>query len=137
MLQRYIKLTTDPKTAQGWVVNNAGQYLYYLNGKPLTGSKIINGVNYFFDTDGVLRTGWIKDDNNWRYYSGNKMVTGWIDLVVNGSNKTYYFTEDGLMVSGKWIQIDGKWYYFYSDGSLAKNTRVDGYEVDINGVRRG
>lgn len=40
------------------------------------------------------------------------------------------------MVSGKWLEIDGKWYYFNADGSLAKSTKIDGYEVDENGVRK-
>lgn len=66
MLYRYIKLTIDPITTQGWVLNDAGQYLYY---------------------------------------------------------------KDGNMISGKWLQIDGKWYYFYADGSLAKAAKVDGYDI--------
>ena len=40
------------------------------------------------------------------------------------------------MVSDKWLEIDNDWYYFYNDGSLAKNTKVDGYEIDENGVRK-
>ncbi len=41
------------------------------------------------------------------------------------------------MVSGKRLEIDGKWYYFYADGSLAKNTNVDGCEeMDKNGVKK-
>ena len=40
------------------------------------------------------------------------------------------------MVSGKWLQIDGKWYYFNADGILSKSTTVDGYEVDENGTRK-
>ena len=35
-----------------------------------------------------------------------------------------------------WREIDGKWYYFYADGALAQNNKVDGYEVDKNGVRK-
>jgi glucan-binding YG repeat protein len=73
MLHRYVKLTIDSATAQGWTLNDAGQYLYY---------------------------------------------------------------KDGIMVTGKWLQIEGKWYYFNSDGSLAKSTRIDGYAVDENGVRK-
>ncbi len=111
MLHRYIKLTIDPATAQGWVLNDAGQYLYYEDGKALTGWQTIDGVKYFFETTGVLKTGWVKDGGKWRYYSGNTSLTGW------------------------W-EIGGKWYYFYTDGSLAKNTKVDGYEVDENGVRK-
>lgn len=73
MLYRYIKLTINPDTAQGWALNDDGQDLYY---------------------------------------------------------------KDGKMVSGKWIEIDGKWYYFYADGTLARNTKIDGYEIDKNGARK-
>lgn len=73
MLHRYIKLSIDPATAQGWVVNDAGQRLY---------------------------------------------------------------NKDGIMVSNSWLEINEKWYYFKTDGSLAVSTKVDGYEVDENGVRR-
>ncbi|WP_198142871.1 S-layer homology domain-containing protein [Syntrophomonas zehnderi] len=131
MLHRYIRLTIDPATAQGWAKNDAGQYLYYNDGKHLTDWQTIDGVKYFFETSGALKTGWVKDGDNWRYYSGNKASLGWLDT----SNKRYYFTKDG-MVSGKWLELDGKWYYFYADGSLARNTKVDGYEVDKNGVRK-
>ncbi|MEA4969820.1 MAG: X2-like carbohydrate binding domain-containing protein [Candidatus Pelethousia sp.] len=132
MLHRYIKLTIDPATAQGWALNDAGQWLYYKDGKPLTGTQTIDGVKYFFETNGTLKTGWVKDGDNSRYYSGNKAAMGRLDI----SDKRYYFTKDGLMVSGKWLQIEGKWYYFYADGALAKSTKVDGYEVDENGVRK-
>jgi len=132
MLHRYIKLTIDPATAQNWAKNDAGQWFYYKDGKALTGTQTIDGVKYFFETTGVLKTGWVKDGSNWRYYTGNKVAVDWLDI----SDKRYYFTKDGLMVSGKWLEIGGKWYYFNADGSLAKNTKVDGYEVDKNGVRK-
>ena len=132
MLHRYIKLTIDPATAQGWALNDDGQYMYYKDSKPLTGWQTIDGTKYFFNTDGTLKIGWVKDGDNWRYYSGNKATMGWLNI----SDKRYYFTKEGLMVSGKWFQIDSKWYYFNADGSLAKNTKVGGYEVDENGVRK-
>lgn len=97
MLHRYIKLTIDPKKSQGWALNDAGQYLYYKDGKALTGMQTIDDVKYFFNTDGSLKTGWVKDDDNWRYYSGNKATVGWLDI----SDKRYYFSKDGLMSSGK------------------------------------
>jgi hypothetical protein len=132
MLHRYVKLTIDPTTAQGWALNDAGQYLYYKDGKAFTGTQTIDGAKYFFNTDGTLKTGWVKDGENWRYYSGNEATVGWLDI----SNKRYYFTKDGLMVFGKWLQIDSKWYYFYADGSLAVSTKVDSYEVDESGARK-
>lgn len=136
MLNRYIKLTINPDTAQGWTLNDAGQYLYYKDGKTLTGTQTIDGVKCFFNTDGTLKTGWVKDGYNWRFYLGKTMLVGFWDLGANGNNKTYYFTKDGLMISGKWLEIDGKWYYFYTDGSLARSTNIDGYEVDEKGVRK-
>ncbi len=136
MLYRYIKLTIDQDTAQGWAKNDAGQYLYYKDSKAITGTQTINGVKYFFETNGVLKTGWVKDGDNWRFYSCNQILIGFWDIGANGNSKTYYFTKDGFMVSGKWLQIEGKWYYFYADGSLARSTKIDDYEVDENGVRK-
>lgn len=137
MLHRYIKLTIDPATAQGWALDDAGQYLYYKVGKPLTGTQSIDGVKYFFDTTGVLKTGWVQDEaGNSRYYSGKTMLVGFWNLGAKASNKRYYFTKDGIMVAGKWLKIGGKWYYFNANGSLAKSTKIDGYEVDENGVRK-
>ncbi len=135
MLHRYIKLTIDPATAQGWALNDAGQYLYYKDGKPLTGWQIIDDVKYYFSSTGALQTGWIKDESgNWHFYSGNTMLAGWWNTGSGDVKKTYYFTKEG-MVAGKWLQINGKWYYFYADGFLARNTTIDGYKVDENGLR--
>ena len=39
------------------------------------------------------------------------------------------------MWNTRWLEINGTWYYFYSDGSLALNTvKTDGYIVDENGA---
>ncbi len=108
MLHRYIKLTIDPATAQGWAKNDDGQWMYYQEGKALIDTQSIGGVKYFFNVDGILKTGWIKDGEHWRYYSGNRMLVGLQDI----EGKEYSFSEDGRMISGKWIQIGGKWYYF-------------------------
>ena len=139
MLGRYIKLTINPATAQGWAQNDAGQYLYYKDGKALTGWQTIGGKVYCFDSNGgAFASGWKQNSKGeWLFLSSNgSAVTGWKDIGANGNSKTYYFTKDGLMVSGKWLEIDGKWYYFYSDGSLARSTKIDGYEVDADGVRK-
>ncbi len=136
MLYRYIKLTIDPATAQGWALNDAGQWLYYKDGKPLAGTQTIDGSKYFFETDGTLKTGWVKDSDDWCYYSGNKRLVGWLNIGSDSAKKTYYFTKDSLMVSSKWLQVDGQWYYFNADGSLARNTKIDDHEVDENGVRK-
>ena len=37
------------------------------------------------------------------------------------------------MLTG-WQKIDGNWYYFYSGGSMATNTEIDGWSIDANGI---
>lgn len=83
-----------------------------------------------------VRRGWVQNDaGQWQYINENgKPVIGW--LTVENGKYHYYFTVDGIMVSGKWLQIDGKWYYFHTDGSLAKSTRVDGCEAGADGARK-
>lgn len=55
ILERYIKLVIDPKTAEGWAKNDSGQYLYYKNGLAVTGTEIINGVTYYFSAAGIMQ----------------------------------------------------------------------------------
>jgi hypothetical protein len=136
MIHRYVKLTIEPDTAQGWALNDASQWFYYKYGKALTGEQTIDSVKYYFYDTGALQTGWVKTGDNWRFYDGNKMLVGWWNIGSDTAKQTYYFDTYGNMVSGKWLQIDSKWYYFNADGSLARSTTVDGQEVDANGVRK-
>ncbi len=136
MLHRYIKLTINPATAQSWAKNDSGQYMYFKEGKAVTDWQTIEGVKYYFEPSGILKTGWVKDGQNWRYYDLKIMVVGFKNISDNGIEKTYYFSNDGIMVSGKWLEIEGNWYYFNADGSLARNTKVDGYDIDERGIRK-
>ena len=74
--------------------------------------------------EGTAR-GWVQNDaGQWQYINVNgKAVTGWLNTTEG--NK-FWFDDKGVMASGKWVQISGKWYYFYSDGKLAVNTTTDG-----------
>ena len=67
-----------------------------------------------------------------------------IPAVIGALQKTIVQTPDpeedvykrqGLMQSGGWKQISGKWYYFYADGSMAANTEIDGYQIGPDGAR--
>lgn len=132
MLHHLIKLRIDPATAQGWAQNDDGRWFFYKDGKLLTGWQTIDGLKYSFTTSGTLQEGWVKDNNNWYFFTGNNRHIGWMKF----DNKRYYFGKDGVMVIDQWLKIRGKWYYFFENGTLAVSTKIDGYMVDDNGVRK-
>ena len=40
---------------------------------------------------------------------------------------------NGSYARNQWIQSNGKWYYVLSNGKMAKNTVIDGYQLNENG----
>ncbi|WP_148228152.1 S-layer homology domain-containing protein [Syntrophobotulus glycolicus] len=139
VLRRFVELMIFSDTAQGWVKNDSGQWMFFKEGKALTGWQTVEGKVYCFDSSGgAFASGWTQNaKGEWFFLSSDgSAVTGWKDIKTNGDLKSYYFDTYGVMIVGKWLQIDGKWYYFNADGSLAKSTKIDGYEVDENGVRK-
>ena len=108
MLHRLIKLSIDPSTSQGWTKNDHGQYLYYKSGIPVSGWHIIDGIKYNFLSSGALQTAWVKDGDNWAFYSGNTRLFGWWDIGSNAKKQTYYFSKDGIILSKEGTQTDGK-----------------------------
>jgi len=53
VLRRFVELAISSDTMQGWTRNDSGQWMYYENGKPVTGKKEIDGTTYTFDQYGV------------------------------------------------------------------------------------
>jgi len=47
----------------------------------------------------------------------------------------YFYYKDGKAFTG-WLDTNGRRYYFYADGVLAVGTRIDGHDVDENGVMK-
>ena len=97
------------------------------------GWKQIDGLWYYFGSDGVMASSkWIASGQNYCYVSSSgAMLTGWQDI----GGQTYYLSKStGYRVAGQWAKIDGKTYYFNKDGQLQRNTVIDGYKVDANGV---
>lgn len=108
-----------------------GDYVYWLNPAMVVnttfeasydgGEKMI----YSADASGHV-TGCVEKEGFWgapeggpTYYirDGKTVNEKW----VNVNEKWYYFGPLGLMVRNDAVRIDGKYYYFYSDGSLAVN----------------
>ncbi|MVX63758.1 hypothetical protein GKZ28_08625 [Clostridium chromiireducens] len=142
-INKYVDVTEkNTKTKDGIVLPGINSDNYLITSKPLLQSKKAN-------------TGWYKNENGeWLYINNYEVHKGWIydngwyytDLV-NGKMKTgwlnegptwYYLNEisDGTLGKMKtgWIKDKNKWYYLYSDGSMAKNTYIDGYYLDQTGA---
>ena len=62
--------------------------------------------------DPQTANGWQQNDSGqWSYYRNGKPVKGW-------------------------LSDDQKWYYFYTDGTMAANTTIDGYTIGSDGARK-
>mgnify|MGYP005764035253 FL=1 len=72
--------------------------------------KLVNGLWYYFNSDGYMATGWLRLNDQW-----------------------YYLKPDGAMAVG-WIQDKNQWYYLTESGVMAVNTVTpDGYYVGADG----
>ena len=75
--------------------------------------------------------GWVQNHSaSWQYRKNNKAVTGWL----YDSPNWYWPDGSGWMFNGGWLQIDGKWYYFFANGTMAVNTEIDGYKIGLDGA---
>lgn len=54
VLRRFVELAISSDTAQGWTMNDSGKWMYYKDGKSLTGKQDIDGATYTFDQYGVM-----------------------------------------------------------------------------------
>ena len=84
--------------------------------------------------DPQTANGWQQNDSGqWSYYRNGKPVKDWL----SDDQKWYWLDKTtGMMFAGGWKQIDGKWYYFYTDGTMAVNTTIDGYTIGSDGARK-
>lgn len=53
VLRRFVELAISSDTVQGWTMNDSGKWMYFEDGKPITGKKDIVGSTYTFDKHGV------------------------------------------------------------------------------------
>ena len=109
---------------EGWVPTDAGMK-YYIDNTAVVGEKKIDGAWYYFNTDGMMVTGWTvqegKPEKQYYYDADGKMHYGW--LTVDGKN--YYFHErTGVMMKSCEKKINGKYYYFVADGVMATGWTV-------------
>ncbi len=59
------------------------------------------------------------------------MVTGWKMFGTDW----YYFESNGTMAKNAWRQDSGKWFYLGADGKIVRNTTIDNkYKVGADGA---
>ena len=81
-----------------------------------TGVFTIDNSTYFFNSEGVMQTGWHTIDGVNKYFLENgQMAVG----VVNINDSFYFFDESGTMQNG-WQYYNGNAYYFDLDTNAAK-----------------
>ena len=81
----------------------------------LIGWKQIEKVWYYFNSQGILQTGWVEDQNLYYLDKNGEMSIGW--NKINGN--TYHFNQYGQATVGKKL-VDNKWYFFDEKGALQK-----------------
>ncbi len=84
------------------------------------GEKILNILNAVLATpaeDTKEKTGWVQENEGWRYYldSQHCVCADW----YQDDDKWYYFDMDGRMVENAWQQYKEGWYYLGTDGIMA------------------
>ena len=73
---------------------------------------------------------WQKNKDKIRYKrdDGSYVISDWVEDV---DGRWYYFDSDGLMVTKSWVQ--GKYYVDYEGVMLANTITPDGYRVNSHG----
>jgi glucan-binding YG repeat protein len=98
-----------------------------------TGKTVKNSwiQNYFLQADGNMAVGWTSINGSWYYFgTDGAKKTGWQSV----GESWYYLDSQGAMQTG-WIKdLNGKYYYLNSNGSMAYNTKISGYKLAENGA---
>lgn len=108
-----------------WVLEADGWYCYDKNGEAYTSEWCYSyGKEYFVDEDGLLAThSWVEDDDYFYFVgsTGAKTVNDWRYITApddaDGEEAWFWFDAKGKMATGKKV-IGGKTYYFDQDGKM-------------------
>ena len=142
----FVGSTGARDTTQGWkragTANETVWYYVKRDGKlAADGWKNIDGKKYYFYSNGIMASDCIYDEY---YVSGSGSVDtkpGWKRVVYRSENgyeytDWFYVDSNGKALCNKWRQI-GKYYYYFNEwGMMERDSIVDGYYIDENGIWR-
>lgn len=135
-----------------WKETDNGKMYLDDNGKAVTGIREIDDNTYYFNSKGIMQSGWLTDKKGSRFYFGSDgaMKTGWLKikssryyLTKNGAAATgvtkigdnyYCFSDKGRMLTG-WQSAGGETYYYESNGKRAvnKTLKIEGKRYRFDG----
>lgn len=146
-------LDNDGKMLTGFQMIGKDQFYFTASGAMLTGWQLINNKWYYFASGGQLQkdtwignyyvdingvwdpnlklSRWIQDVNGW-WFSNADGTYPYSTFKTIGIN-TYYFDSRGYMVTG-WQFINEHWYFFNSNGTLARSTWINNFYFDEQGI---
>lgn len=117
----------------GWIQEKSGKRRWWYRNADgsytKSGWQMIDGLWYFFDSEGWMRTGWL-DWKGARYYlqpestkdfKEGQMRTGWIKF----GESWRYFKDDGALARSECLKVKGAWYAFNADGIMKTAVKVD------------
>lgn len=120
----------------GTVVVNGERYFFNSDGSRFKGWKTIKGRKYFYGgkNDAAVK-GWYKAGGTIRYFDPKTgaMHTGWLSL---GKDR-YYFLSNGRIKTG-YLLYKGKKYYFQANGKMVRGWKTSGkhkYYFGTDGAR--
>ena len=122
----------------GWEKISGKWYLFDKDGKMLTGKQTIQSGTYYMAPSGEMLTGWQKVENVWYFFNnqegadteGMMYQNAWL---TEPDGKTYYLNDKGIMTTG-WAKIGEFWYHFDQSGLLSRNTVIDTFRVNEEGI---
>ena len=107
------KVDSDNTIPDGWVKED-GTWRFYQDGAPRVGWFCHDGVDYYFQPDGAVTTGWAEINGKYRLFTDTgAMRIGWVQL----ESGSYYMLSNGEVATGEHM-IDGVSYRFGDDGVL-------------------
>ncbi|WP_034450178.1 hypothetical protein [Butyrivibrio sp. AE2032] len=131
----------------GWFKEtfSSKSYVWYYcgeDGKLYTGWHKIGGKWYHFGDNGRMDVGLTNIDGDlYCFKNSGEMVTGWYCFQYGGPEDWIwiYAGSNGKVYTDRWLNSNGKWYYFDNYGKMMKNIEnvtiggID-YSFDSNGV---
>ena len=146
-------LGADGKMAtNAWVDN--GRYYVGANGAWVKGAQNQATATQNKDTVNTAKQGWVQSGNAWYYYNKSSLVVNkWVGnywlgadgrMVTNAwvDNNRYYVGANGAWVKDAkhpeekkqgWVKEANVWFYYNTDGTLARNKWVGNYWLGADG----